>query len=453
MYTRAYAVHKRLVEKTGQCFKIPFSKPRKGLQKTTIPLIRPPEDYAIRERHSLTYNRLPTPTSIRLLQLHTEQFENELDFYAPLRCSLVIRDLNNSPVYDTLSYTWNCPVAVYSDASEVSSDNAWASPSFEIICDGKLVSVTANLYAAFLSLRLRASETGRRYCSTLVGVGGSNITEEVSPISCIWIDQICINQLDDEEKSSQVMLMRRIYKRSRLCSVWVGGDDQFSQTVLNTMAKMMNIGAEKFPKVAFLDMLQPGSYQELGIEPIGPSEWIALYAFLSRTWFTRSWVVQEAALPQEVSFCCGLTTFPFEHLYHAVSLLSQGRCLSSMREFAQALQGHSNIYTEDAVAMKAQGPGASLYQPNPDDQPNDWMLGYLFAIRRIVFGFHSSSTTPLQVTWRDDQHGLRKVLRMFQNMKATDPRDKVYAFLGLAEELGQPGTLRPDYGRSPAEVF
>ncbi|RSM12359.1 hypothetical protein CEP52_002546 [Fusarium oligoseptatum] len=38
-------------------------------------------------------------------------------------------------------------------------------------------------------------------------------------------------------------------------------------------------------------------------------------------------------------------------------------------------------------------------------------------------------------------------------MRATDPRDKVYAFLGLAEELGQRGKLHPAYEKPIAEAF
>ncbi|EEU42364.1 uncharacterized protein NECHADRAFT_79858 [Fusarium vanettenii 77-13-4] len=429
MDPKIYAIHKRLKEQAGQRFEPTSPRTHKGPNGITIPLIRPPENCENRKRHVVKYDHLPTSTSIRVLQ-----------------------DLDDDPVYDALSYTWSCPVTVYSDQSEVSSATAWAAPSFDIICDGEPFSVTANLYAAILSLRLRASKTGHRYCRTLAGMEGSNMTEIASPTLYIWIDQICINQSDVKERNSQVMLMGRIYKQSRLCLVWLGGDDQFSQTAIDTMTKLLNTEDEMFSKLAALNIFQAKNYRDLGMELIEPWEWIALYTFLSRSWFWRSWVVQEAALSRQLSFCCGITTFTLDHLSYLMDLLIEAKCLSSMTGLAQALQGHSNSFTEQARMMKAQDPGARLYQPNSDDLPNQSMLKHLSGMRTNVFGFHSSIHSP-KTLWKSDKHGLSHVMGPFKSMRATDPRDKVYAFLGLAEELGQVGTLQPAYEKPIAEAF
>ncbi|KAH7249544.1 heterokaryon incompatibility protein-domain-containing protein [Fusarium solani] len=452
MDPKIYAIRKRLREQTRQLFEPMSSRPNNGPKGITIPLIRPPENCENRKRHVIDYNPLPTSTSIRVLQVHSERFENEFDFYTPPRCSLVVKDLDDDPVYDALSYTWSCPVTIYSNVSEASSAAAWAAPSFDIICDGKPFSVTANLYAAILSLRLRASKTGHRYCRTLARIESSNMTKIVSPTLYIWIDQICINQSDLKERNSQVMLMGRIYKQSRLCLVWLGGDDQFSQSAVDTMTKLLNTEDELFSKLAALNIFQTKNYGDIGMEPIEPWEWIALYAFLSRSWFWRSWVVQEAALSKQLSFCCGITAFTLDHLSYLMDLLMEAKCLSSMTGLAQALQGQSNSFTEQARIMKARDPGARLYQPNPDDRPNQSMLKHLSGMRTKVFGFNSSISSP-EKTWKPDRHGLSHVLGPFKSMRATDPRDKVYAFLGLAEELGQGGTLHPAYEKPIAEVF
>ncbi|RTE76909.1 hypothetical protein BHE90_008619, partial [Fusarium euwallaceae] len=55
--------------------------------------------------------------------------------------------------------------------------------------------------------------------------------------------------------------------------------------------------------------------------------------------------------------------------------------------------------------------------------------------------------------WKPNHHALSSVLAIFKATRATDPRDKVYAFLGLAEELGQAGTLHPAYEKPITEVF
>jgi hypothetical protein len=39
----------------------------------------------------------------------------------------------------------------------------------------------------------------------------------------MWIDQICINQTDIEERDNQVLLMADIYKNAAATQIWLGG--------------------------------------------------------------------------------------------------------------------------------------------------------------------------------------------------------------------------------------
>jgi hypothetical protein len=45
-----------------------------------------------------------------------------------------------------------------------------------------------------------------------------------SPLT-IWIDALCINQNDDEEKCEQVEMMRTIYQQATEVSIWLGPED------------------------------------------------------------------------------------------------------------------------------------------------------------------------------------------------------------------------------------
>ena len=40
----------------------------------------------------------------------------------------------------------------------------------------------------------------------------------------LWIDQICINQTDLQERSEQVRIMRQIYSKAQLVILWLGED-------------------------------------------------------------------------------------------------------------------------------------------------------------------------------------------------------------------------------------
>ncbi|KIM93230.1 hypothetical protein OIDMADRAFT_93592, partial [Oidiodendron maius Zn] len=48
-----------------------------------------------------------------------------------------------------------------------------------------------------------------------------HLRSEVSDL-VIWIDAVCINQKDPEEKSWQVGLMRRVYLQAERVLVWLG---------------------------------------------------------------------------------------------------------------------------------------------------------------------------------------------------------------------------------------
>ncbi|KAF3767018.1 HET-domain-containing protein, partial [Cryphonectria parasitica EP155] len=98
----------------------------------------------------------------------------------PLRCEYHIVALSENPTYETLSYRWG------------DADN-----KIQIEVRGQQIPVTRNLYRALLRLR-RPDQT-----------------------RSIWIDQLCINQEDNIEKTAQVRFMRQIYSQCTQCNVWL----------------------------------------------------------------------------------------------------------------------------------------------------------------------------------------------------------------------------------------
>jgi hypothetical protein len=131
--------------------------------KVIVPIIRPPEDCerSITPPHVLKNDPLPTETSVRLLEIKPlVSLKSEFDLFQPIHCSLITRDLSDDPHYDALSYTWGDPRATYGSINEISSPEAWAATCWEIYCDGKLVSVSTNLYTALLGIRWLAAHGG-----------------------------------------------------------------------------------------------------------------------------------------------------------------------------------------------------------------------------------------------------------------------------------------------------
>ena len=125
------------------------------------------------------YQPLPAGESIRLLQLQPGPRDE------PISCNLQPANFNdNLPAYEALSYVWGS-----------SSDTR------PIICNGREVAVTRNLRNALRRLR--------RHDSTRL----------------IWVDAICINQRNDEERGHQVRHMGSIYQRATRVLIWLGKDE------------------------------------------------------------------------------------------------------------------------------------------------------------------------------------------------------------------------------------
>ncbi|KAK3358843.1 heterokaryon incompatibility protein-domain-containing protein [Lasiosphaeria hispida] len=429
-----------------------------------LPLIVPPEGSEKRKGHRITYTPLPTSTSIRLLRIEPpEKLEDEFDVFRPIRCTLEVKDLADSPVYDALSYTWGCPVTVYDHPGDVCSPAAWASPAFDITCDGKLFSVTTNLYTALLSVRFRATALVRQYSESVarknkemkIYSASEVIQHTLSPY--IWVDQICINQSDLQERQAQVLLMGRIYRQAQKVPVWVGGEDEFARDGLETIIYLSNIDIKMWGTLLNIhqrEITDPETFIRFGLEPIPPHKWIALYALLSRSWFRRSWIAQEVVLGEFITVCCGLIAVDFSAINAAIDVLQGSKWMDQLSMLVKAcLWGQDNPYSKQLSQLRAHPQWRNFCQPVRTDRPN------LSLPRNIIWLRNSQLFTadPGIATRRPERTklscGLAVVLQCFRGTIATNPRDKIYAFLGIAEAIGHPARLQPDYSKPIQGVF
>ena len=117
---------------------------------------------------------------IRLVQLLPGQDIEEV------RCIMTHVLLAADPSYETISYSWGDPTA-----------------TITIWCDDAPLEVTESLHSALL--RLRYSSRPRT----------------------LWADAVCIDQLNVEERNSQLQHMRDIFHKSQRVLIWLGeGDDE-----------------------------------------------------------------------------------------------------------------------------------------------------------------------------------------------------------------------------------
>ncbi|KAL9078931.1 MAG: hypothetical protein Q9157_002155 [Trypethelium eluteriae] len=202
----------------------------------------------------------------------------------------------------------------------------------------------------------------------------------------VWIDALCINQDDFNERSSQVLLMQHIYSRATSVIVWLG---------------------EKAPwglSRALRDTKQDGDAKKdtvfsKGAVRYGVSGVIS--KLLQRPWWKRVWIVQELVLAQKVKFYCGTHRIEWDHFCFLVGQ-------SASRPYFQ----RENTFIEEFYAMKADREERLRCVTNPiHNTDRSWAV----ARDRCARSYESLA-----------------LIYNFRNRKASEPRDRVFAFQGLA---------------------
>jgi hypothetical protein len=341
-----------------------------------VPVCIPP---SVKEAKYSDYKHTPLSEKgdeIRLLELLPALFSKSRDFIA---CRLVVKRLSENLQYEALSYTWG------TRARDVL---IFVVP--HPLPDGLLVSealqMTPQLYAALKRLRW---EKASRY---------------------LWVDQICIDQTSNNERSEQVMLMDKIYERSKRTIIWLGEEDQNC----GPFEEMIHfLSSESDPK-ADVDTVGKMFAADRGV---GKLRQDAITNLLNRDWFTRAWVFQEAVLSKELLVRCGgmeVSFAKFKRLIDAV-----------MR-----VQYNSGGYARSLIKTTVGFDTVDLIQ-------------------------HARQRCDEKDCQRFVESNFLAVLfEAMQQFRATNPRDLIYAFLASRfQNLEPENKIVPDYDKAVEWVW
>lgn len=137
-----------------------------------------------------------------------------------------------------------------------------------------------------------------------------------------WIDAICIDQEDLEEKSKQVMMMGNIYKSADHVLACVGAHADDSVLLYREVALMGAIRDIRVVHERSHDFFKPllTIFQRHGILTIRRFLHAARH-FAKRPYFSRLWVVQELHHANQAYFLCGPDSLPKTDVYRIFSNL------------------------------------------------------------------------------------------------------------------------------------
>ncbi|KAK1755490.1 heterokaryon incompatibility protein-domain-containing protein [Echria macrotheca] len=289
----------------------------------------------------------PAPPLIRLLAV-TKKFPFSTT------CQLLVVPL---PVaarmgYEAISYTWGGqkPGEIYME------------------CDGKWLATTPNVHAI---VRDRASYRKTRF---------------------LWIDAVCINQGDKDEKAYQIGLMSDIYARSTRVVVWLNSGDFTSADVRSALEAL------EYTRFAVANWeLYERQWEERRMANVASDDkWAALIRLLGHQYWYRMWILQEIAKGTVVHMVVGGWWLSWEYF-------------SVMMELVEEDPG-ANIMRQEA-----------FYQGLPHGVLTRGS-SQVTRIRKLRSGVHGDSRKG---------YTLAECLTFSSDSQATDPKDKIYALGNL----------------------
>ncbi|MCJ1446332.1 MAG: hypothetical protein MMC23_006837 [Stictis urceolatum] len=294
------------------------------------------------------YHALPEEVfAVRLMELKPGTGE--------IHCELHNAHLGNERVsYTALSYTWG---------TQILQQYIW--------CNGKVLPVTQNLFDALKQLRNQQNSV------------------------MLWIDAICINQANDDERSHQVNLMRHIFNRAVKVVVWLGEEHAQTKRAFSFIEKIAASTAESLPDMHTFRSWSPNGLSHRGLPPFTDPQWNSILQFFQAPYFERIWVIQELVVSSDAIVRHGTSTIAWKHVAHVARLV-----LSSVfrRAYNTACLPDTKVSRRDPVFAKTI---ANIHLASLDQPSNPAM-------------------------------SLSELLWVSRRFKASDPKDKIVAIYGLA---------------------
>ena len=315
-----------------------------------------------------------------------------------IKCYIEAFDLNSELEFEALSYTWGDPT-----------------DRVPIEANGETILVTKNLGTALWYLR---KESDCRY---------------------LWIDAICINQDDINERSKQVALMGEIYRAARRVVSWLGIRDSFFDPFIE-----MEHATLLFRHIRFLKEYLP--FQEY-LESNGSQKPYSYFQDHQKTfnnglyslqlligererekpsYWQRAWIIQEVASAQTLILQSGPYIISEEDIELVTDFISSPKVALLMDRRYEQRKLRSYLQSDSFIPI-------SIY-------------------RSLL---HSSKKDEGKQTARIRRpFELLTLLRHNRSRLCADKRDKVYSVLGLSNLTNNNHPrISIDYNKSIMEVY
>lgn len=306
-------------------------------------------------RRETPYDPLTTTDSVRILRLQRDSIRSISGDLQTIRL-----DSKDHPPFTALSYTWGAPTK-----------------SRSIALNGLPFPVLDSLHPVLEAI-----------CRPSGGFDDK---------AWYWIDSICIDQTNSDERGAQVQLMGRLFTTAWRTAVWLCPATAETDAAVALMARLSHVrdsaGAQPDKGLALV-----------ATGKLSPPPWAAWAALLGLPWWRRAWTLQEFVMARRLDFHCG----PLKRF--------------SLKQFRRAMSTYWGLHHSTV------NPTLGIVA----DQ-EFWVTAWNRRRMRQVY---------------DESPGRMNLVALMAytgDSAVTDPRDRVYSVLGLATEADRMMVGVPTY--------
>ncbi|KPI39631.1 Sulfite efflux pump SSU1 [Cyphellophora attinorum] len=201
-----------------------------------------------------------------------------------LELSTVRHSLTDCPEYHAVSYVWGT-----------------ARASVHVSCNRNPLSITPTAY-----------EMLQHLCR------GMNVVRRLP----LWIDAICINQDDPDEKKLAVPLMHQVFSQARDVFIWLGPAIPQTEAFMHKFGSVFELAEEHdFAKAVEDDEGWPSDNDHF---------WAGLFHILNHDWFRRLWTFQEVILARKSITVCGTSWVDLDNLVNVKEAVDRVWAISGL---------------------------------------------------------------------------------------------------------------------------
>lgn len=338
--------------------------------------------------YSGTFQHEPLSDAARYIRL-LEVLDDNYSKTIKIRCRMTTWLIEDVPPYFAVSYTWGDPESIST-----------------ILINGQSLNIRTN--CEFVLKQACWYKPGRYY----------------------WVDAICIDQNNHEEKGTQVSIMGKIYQRASRVLACVGdhGDDSrfLFQRVQQSLAAWLSSDARRR---MIVDMAE-----EIAI--IRRFLW-AVVNFTQRSYFTRLWILQEQKLARHVTFLCGPDSAPKDIVRNMTSLA----LIYCKRRLLDVPKKSHRLATWlwKLLLLPAELYPVSKRHGLMTDREDARIMK-----KGLSVTVHVLSEDPIQ-------EGVLSLLDMTSGLQCEDNKDRIYGIISLLDWVPA-DPVKPDYTKTDFEV-